>query len=143
MKKTAMLLLLTIYSLMVFAQERKLTEIKPDQLPKGVKTWVDQNAPGGKIVRAAKMVELNVLTYIAVVESKEQKRSYQFDKDGKFIGKADKLFNNEDLKTKGPKASPPGANTDPPQGGTPVVQPPVKTTDPKAVPPAGQEAPKK
>jgi hypothetical protein len=143
MKKTAMLLLLTIYSLMVFAQERKITEIKPDQLPKGVKTWVDKNAPGGKIVRAAKMVELGVLTYIAVVEVKEQKRSYQFDKDGKFIGKADKLFNNEDLKTKGPKSSPPGGITDPPEGGTPVVQPPVKTTDPKAVPPAGEEVPKK
>ncbi len=76
-----------VFSMVVFAQDKKMTEMKPDQLPKEITKWVSQNAQGGTIVRAGKVEENKVLTYVAVVETKGQKHGYQFDKDGKFLGK--------------------------------------------------------
>ena len=76
-----------MFSMVVFAQDKKMTELKPDQLPKEVTKWVSTNVPGGTIARAGEVEENKVLTYVAVVEAKGQKYGYQFDKDGKFLGK--------------------------------------------------------
>jgi hypothetical protein len=93
-----------IFSVATFAQEKKMTELKTDQLPKETTKWVTQNAPGGTIVRAGKIEENNVVTYVAVVETKGQKHGYQFDKDGKFLGK---FQAPPATKAKGPKTAPP------------------------------------
>jgi hypothetical protein len=141
MKKITLLFVLAIYSVMLIAQDKKMSEIKIDQLPKGVSTWVGQNAAGSKIIRAAKMEEKGVLSYIAVLDMKGTKHAFQFDKDGKYIGKADNLLKGQQPPATKVQAAPAGTNTDPKQQGTPVAKPPVKTQDTKAT--TTEEAPKK
>ena len=100
-----------MFSCMVFAQDRKVTELKSSQLPKETQTWITKNIPGGTITRAGKIEEKGVLTYAAVVELQGQKHAYLFDKDGKFAGKGDNLFGGK--------------------GQPPVAKPPVKTQEAK------------
>lgn len=106
MKKVMFLLIATMFSMVVFAQDKKMTELKPNQLPKETTKWITQNAPGGTVVRAGKIEENGVLTYVAVVENKGQKHAYQFDKDGKFSGKAQAPANTKAAQTKVPAAAP-------------------------------------
>ena len=80
-----------MFSMVVFAQNQKTTELKPSQLPKETTKWITENIPGGTITRAGKIEENGVLSYAAVVENKGQKHAYLFDKDGKFTGKGDHL----------------------------------------------------
>ncbi len=106
-----------MFSVVAFSQDKKLTELKPAQLPKEVTKWISQNLSGGTIVRAGKIEEKGVVTYGAVVEARGQKHAYLFDKDGKFTGKGDQLFDGK--------------------GQTPAAKPPVKSS------PATDAAPKK
>ena len=112
-----------MFSLAVTAQDKKMTEIKTSQLPKGVSEWVTKNVDGGKITRAGKVEENGVLSYVAMVDMKGQNRAFLFDKDGKFTGKGDHLFKSQ-----------------------PATKPPVKTqtTKTSTTPsPAQEPAPKK
>jgi len=103
MKKLILFLLAAMFSMAMYAQDKKMSELKPEQLPKETTKWVTDNVPGGTIVRAGKVEENGVLTYVAVVESKGQKHSYLFDKDGKFNGKAGKPATT---KASGPTSAP-------------------------------------
>ncbi len=116
MKKTMLLLIAAIFSIAVFAQDRKQTEIKISQLPKETTKWVSENIAGGKIVRAGQMDEKGTRSYAAVVESNGQKYVYLFDKNGKFTGKGDPgKFKGQPAKTTkavAPATPPSGTSTD-------------------------------
>ncbi|MCK9218971.1 MAG: hypothetical protein PHF97_12640 [Bacteroidales bacterium] len=125
MKKIMLLLIAVILGSFTFAQ--KVTEIKPSQLPKGVTDYISQNLPGVKIVRAGTLEDKGVLTYLVSTEIKGRKHAYQFDKDGKFIGKADHLYK---ARPQGISIQPaPGSKTNaaPATGTAPATKPPVKT----------------
>ena len=107
MKKTMLLLIAVIFSLVAFAQEKKITELKISQLPKETTKFIKTNISGGKITRAGKVEENGITSYVAVVETQGQKHVYLFDKNGKFSGKGDHL-------AKG-KGQPADAKTDPKQ----------------------------
>ena len=126
-----------ILSSLMYAQDKKMSEIKINQLPKGVADFVKQNLPGGTITRAGKIEDKSEVNYVAVVEVKGTKHSYLFDKDGKFKGKGDQLNN------KNTKAAPANTLTDPKAAS---AKPPVNTQgakqDPKA-PATDASVPKK
>ena len=92
MKKMMFLMIACMIAAATFAQDRKVTELKIDQLPKGVSEWVTKNVAGGKITRAGKVEEKGVLSYVAMVDMKGQNRAFVFDKEGKFVGKGDDLL---------------------------------------------------
>lgn len=141
MKKLFVFLLAIVLTMPLSAQDKKMSEIKTSQLPKGVASWVSKNIPGGEITRAGTVVEKNVTTYVAVIESKGRKHSYLFDKDGKFLGKGDNLMQSQG---KPAIQQAPPANTDPKQQVAPAPKP---TAKPPASQPAksgaSEEAPKK
>jgi hypothetical protein len=123
MKKLMLIMIAAMFSVAVSAQDKKTTEIKPGELPKAVSEYVAKNLGGGTIVRAGKIDEKGVISYAAVVETGGQKRAFIFDKDGKFVGKADNI------------AKP----------AAPTAKPPVKSDTKPATTPAATEtaAPKK
>jgi hypothetical protein len=142
MKNIFVFVVACMISFTLLAQGKQMTEIKPKELPKGVNSWVSKNIPGGQISRAGKIVENKVVTYVAVIESRGTKHAYQFDKDGKFVGKADNLFQNQSAS--GGVKQAPAANTDPKQQAAPSTKPaskPATATQPKDG--ASDEAPKK
>jgi YD repeat-containing protein len=130
MKKLMFFLAAVVFSTMLHAQDKKVTEIKTTDLPKEVTTFITKNMPGAKITRAGKVDEKGVISYLAVLERQGTKHAYQFDKEGKLIGKAD----NMNLQSAG-KAAPAGTVTDPAKS-APQAKPPVKTG-------TSTEAPKK
>ena len=144
MKKIMFLLAAVIFSTVMFAQDRKMSELKTNQLPKGVTDFLSQNLPGAKITRAGKIEEKSELTYVAVVEIKGTKHAYLFDKNGKFKGKGDHLFNNQNQNGSVKPAS--SGSATPAREATHVALPPVKTEPAKQAPkaPASETAaPKK
>jgi hypothetical protein len=108
MKQTLIITLAIFLASFIYAQDRKVTEIKATDLPKGVNTWINDNLPGGKITKAGKIEEKGVVTYAAVVDAKGRKHSYLFDKNGKFIGKGDNVAAapKPATTTTGPKPAP-------------------------------------
>jgi hypothetical protein len=134
MKKTIVIAFALLFSVFVSAQDKKQSEIKVSELPKGVSSWVASNMPGGKITRAGKMVENGTTTYAAVVEAKGSKHSYLFDKDGKFVGKGDRSMNSQGKAPAATTTTGVKAATAP----APTAKPPVKTTTAK--PSATEEA---
>ncbi len=86
------LLLSFMFTAGLYAQDKKMSEIKVSQLPKGVSEWVSKNIPGGSITRAGKIEENGGLSYVAMVDIKGQNRAFVFDKEGKFIGKGDNVL---------------------------------------------------
>ncbi|MCK9423192.1 MAG: hypothetical protein M0Q38_11405 [Bacteroidales bacterium] len=143
MKKSLLFFVAVLFAIVCFSQNQKLVDIKTSQLPKGAIDFVKQNLPGAQIVRAAKMDDKSGTTYVAVTEIKGKKFAYQFDKEGKFLGKADHLVKAQ---TQGTVAKPPAAGTtiDRKQPVTPMSKPPAKAGETKPVPatPAA-ETPKK
>lgn len=117
MKQAILALTAFLFAWTLSAQTPKMSELKPDQLPKETSKWVSTNIQGGKVVRAGKIEEKGTLTYVAVVEAQGQKRVYLFDKSGNFSGKGDHLFQGKGQagQTKGGNLKAPGT-TDPPQG---------------------------
>jgi hypothetical protein len=104
MKKIMFLLLATLFTVMAYSQDKKMVDLKASQLPQEAQKFITLNLPGIPIIRAGKMEEKSVLTYMAVVEINGKQHAYLFDKDGKFTGKGDSLLNN---KNKPPVAKPP------------------------------------
>jgi len=123
MKKIVMLLAAFAVSAMLFAQDRQMTELKVSQLPKKVTETIAKDMPGSVITRAGQVVENGVTSYVAVVKNKGVKHSFRYDKDGKFLGKADRL--RESAKASTINQSQPNPNADPKEG-TPAAKPPVK-----------------
>lgn len=137
------LLVATFFAMVCFSQNQKLVDIKTSQLPKGAVDFVKQNLPGGMIVGAAKIDDKSGTTFIAITEIKGKKFAYQFDKEGKFIGKADHLVRAQTQGTVA-KPSPAGTTIDSKQPDTPASKPPVKTGETKPAPVApATETPKK
>ncbi|MEI7661810.1 MAG: hypothetical protein WCK34_06425 [Bacteroidota bacterium] len=142
MKKLLFLFVAVVITLSVNAQDRKMSEIKSSELPKGVTDFLKQNMPGATITRAGKIEDKSELNYVAVVESKGVKHAYMFDKTGKFKGKGDHLFNNNG---QSPVTKPPTTILTDPKN-SPAPKPPVKTETLKQAPkvaPAGVSVPKK
>lgn len=127
MKKIAMISLAIFLTGFVFGQNRKVSEIKPGELPKGVSTWIDTNVPGGTIARAGKIEQNGTITYTVVIDSKGRKHTAHFDKDGNFAGKGTGASGAP--RTKGTPA------TKPPQGKPEQVKPQERTNPPVAKPP--------
>jgi len=92
MKKVMFFLIAVSFSMMVFSQNKKVTDIKNSQLPKETQIYISKNLSGAIITRAAKIEEGSVFSYLAVVEIKGQKYACLFDKNGKFMGKDDKYL---------------------------------------------------
>ena len=107
----------------LYAQDKKVTEIKTNQLPKAVTDFIQKNMPGAIITRAGKIEDKNETTYAAVLEHKGTKHSYIFDKDGKLVGKGDHLLNSN---TKIPATKPAAAGTVTDPKAVPATNPPVK-----------------
>ncbi|MFZ4520629.1 MAG: hypothetical protein ACOYNC_02925 [Bacteroidales bacterium] len=116
MKKIVFVIIAAMFSMAVFAQDRKITEIKTNQLPKAVSEYVSKNLGGGAITRAAKIEEKGVTSYMAMVDLHGQKRPFLFDKDGKFVGKGDDMLKSARSAT--PPVTAPAAKT-------PAVAPPA------------------
>jgi hypothetical protein len=117
MKKIMLMLAAVMFTAMVFAQDKKMTELKISQLPKSVTDFVSKNFQGGTITRAGKIEEKGVVNYVTVIENKGTKHSYIFDSEGKLIGKGDKLAQpaaKPPVKTQDAKATPKPATTDEP-----------------------------
>jgi len=133
MKKIMFLLVAAMLSTMLFAQDRKMSELKVNQLPKEVTDFIKKNMPGSTITRAGKIDEKGVISYVTVLERKGTKHAYRFDNEGKLIGKADNI-----LKTSAGsmKTAPSNATTDPSQA-APAAKPPIRT---KQVKPATKTA---
>ena len=131
MKKVQLFFVAAILSTMMYAQDKKMSEIKINQLPKGVADFVKQNLPGATITRAGKIEEKNEISYVAVVEVKGTKHSYVFDKDGKFKGKGDQLKNNN--QNNASKTAPANTINNPKAA---PAKPPVNTQDAKQDPKA-------
>lgn len=148
MKKIALITLAVLLTGFVFGQNRKVSEIKPGELPKGVNTWVGSNVPGGTITRAGKIEENGTVTYAVVIESNGRKHSYKFDKDGNFAGKGAGAA--EAPRTKGnPAAKPPqgkpGQVKPQEKPNPPIAKPPVQSKEMKKTPkplPGAEQAPK-
>jgi hypothetical protein len=147
MKKLSFLLLLVLLSSLAFSQDKKMTELKINQLPKSITDFVNKNFPGSTITRAGKIEEKGTLSYIAVVDNKGVKHSYVFDKDGKMVGKGDKILKelNSAPGTTKPSGPSTPANTDPQQGSSTNKKPPVKAEETKSntKPAATDQAPPK
>jgi hypothetical protein len=109
MKKIMLMMIAAMFSLVIFAQDKKMTEVKVDQLPKEATKWITQNLAGGTITRAGKIEEKGVTSYVAVVEVKGQKHAYLFDKDGKFTGKGDNMKGQVPPPSKAPATPKPAA----------------------------------
>jgi hypothetical protein len=103
MKKMMLAAVAAIFAVFVFAQDKKMSELKISDLPKGVSEYCEKNF-GGKPVRAGKIEEKSTVTYVALVDMKGTKHAFLFDKDGKFTGKGDHLFNakTQPVPTKAP-----------------------------------------
>ncbi len=116
MKKVLFFMMALLLTTVMYAQDRKMSELKASQLPKGVTDFITKNMPGATITRAGKIEDKSEVNYVAVVEMKGSKHAFLFDKDGKFKEKGDHLFNN--------KGQAPAKPIDP--KATPAPKPPVK-----------------
>lgn len=147
MKKIILLLIAITFSGLVTAQERKISEIPVNQLPKGVSSYVNEMLPGSKIIQAAKVVENSGTSYIAVVNVNGKNHAYQFDNNGKFKGKPDPglikeaklIMAGQPPKTKADPNTKPPVTTDPPkpakEGAKPATSTTKVTTTPEPKPP--------
>jgi hypothetical protein len=117
MKKLVVILFIAIFAPVVFGQTK--TEMKVADLSKPITDWVAKNLKAAHIERAFKVDSKGVITYDLLIANGADKSIFIFDKDGKFVKRAER----------GSK------------GGTQ----PVPVTDPKAKPatPAAPPAPKK
>lgn len=138
MKKIILLFVAAIMVLAVTAQERKVVELKKEQLPKTTQKYIADNFPGGTVARAGKVDDKGVVSYVVVIDTKGRKHSYVFDKDGNFQGKGDKMV--PPPPPAGAKQATGATQTDPKQSTKPATQPASKTT---TKPAATEEAPKK
>lgn len=109
MRPVFSLLLMILFPLIGLSQD--WTEIKPNELPKGIHDYVTSNMPGADIDRAAKGSEQGQDVYAAVINFRNSKRMMIFDAKGNFLRKADDLSS--------PANNPPAmANTANPKSGS-------------------------
>lgn len=89
MKKTVLAIFFLLFAFIAGAQE--YTEIKTSQLPKATRDYFTKNMPDAKITRAAKVDDNGTISYLVSYSDRGRKHVLQFDKDGTFVGKGDKL----------------------------------------------------
>ena len=88
MKKVMLLIVAVVFTTFIFAQTK--TEVKVNDLPKSISSYVSKNMEGFNIEKAFKVVNNGVQTYDVVVKKGDMKHVLAFDKDGNFSKKADK-----------------------------------------------------
>jgi len=124
---------MALFTMVCVSQNQKLVDIKQSQLPKAALDFMKQNLPGAPVIRAAKLDDKTGITYIAVTQIKDKTFAYQFDKEGKFLGKADHLLKAQ-TQGSGTKPATAGTTTDSKKPANPPSTPPVKAGETKSDP---------
>jgi hypothetical protein len=88
MKKVLLMIVAVVFSTFIFAQTK--TELKVNDLPKSITSYVSKNFTGFNIEKAFKVVNNGVQTYDLLIKKGDIKHYLAFDKDGNFNKKADK-----------------------------------------------------
>lgn len=111
MKKLLLILLMGILAPVVFGQTK--TELKTADIPKPITEFLAKNLKNSTVDKAFKVDSKGVITYDLLIAHGADKAVYIFDKDGKFIKRAD-------------RASKPGAPTGADQK---AISQPTQTTN--------------
>ena len=88
MKKFLLLLFVGIFASVVFGQTK--TELKPADLPKSVTDFIAKNIKAYTIDKAFKVDSKGVITYDVLILKGADKSVLIFDKDGKFVKRAER-----------------------------------------------------
>jgi hypothetical protein len=117
------------------AGAQTITDISMSQLPKATRDYIAENMPNANITRTVKIDDKGITKYGVVFESNGRKRALIFDKDGKFLTKAENLE-----QATGPvhQANPQGTgttSTTPSKNPSPPSQSPSSGTQSKDIPP--------
>jgi hypothetical protein len=88
MKKLFLILLMGIFAPVVFGQTK--TELKTADIPKPITEFLAKNMKSSTIDKAFKVDSKGVITYDILVAHGADKAVFIFDKDGKFIKRADR-----------------------------------------------------
>jgi hypothetical protein len=88
MKKLAVILFIVIFAPVAFGQTK--TEMKVSDLSKPITDWVAKNLKAAKIERAFKVTDKGVTTYDLLIANGADKSVFIFDKDGKFVKRAER-----------------------------------------------------
>ncbi len=87
MKKVLLMVVAVVFTTVIFAQTK--TEVKVNDLPKSISSYITKNMEGFNIEKAFKVVNNGVQTYDVLVKKGDLKHFVAFDKDGNYIKKAD------------------------------------------------------
>ncbi|MCK9218969.1 MAG: hypothetical protein PHF97_12650 [Bacteroidales bacterium] len=85
MKKTLLILLLTISCSVLFAQTK--TELKNSDLQKPITEYLNKNCSGFTFEKAFKIDSKGVITYDVCMVKNKNYEKFMFDKDGQFLRK--------------------------------------------------------
>lgn len=134
MKKTVLAIFFLLFAFIAGAQE--YTEIKTSQLPKATRDYFTKKMPDAKITRAAKVDDNGTISYLVSYSDRGRKHVLQFDKDGTFIGKGDKLVSGAKSTTQAKNSGTPTTTTKEPGKQTPPSNPGSSSSHPAKVIPA-------
>ena len=115
MKKLFFILFIGALAVVTFGQTK--TEMKLADLPKPITEYFTKNAKTLTMVKAFKVDSKGVITYDILVAHGADKSVFIFDKDGKFVNRAER-----NTPAGGQKAVQPKTQTDPLQKGQPAGQ---------------------
>jgi hypothetical protein len=87
MKKAVLTIMVALFATMLFAQTK--TELKASELPKSITEYLAKNVSAMTFFKAFKVDSKGVITYDVIMAKGSDKRMLVFDKDGKFLKKAD------------------------------------------------------
>jgi hypothetical protein len=126
MKKVLVLLVALFFTGFVFSQTK--TEVKVNDLPKSISTFVTKNMEGFTIDKAFKVVDKGVQTYDVLIKKGDKKHVLAFDKDGNFLKKIDNEVKGAAQKTgdQVKTATPPATKPTVPATTAPATTQPVK-----------------
>jgi len=88
MKKLLLILFIGILAPVLFGQTK--TEMKPADLPKPVTDFIAKNVKTYTIDKAFKVDSKGVITYDVLLANGASKMVFIFDKDGKFVKRAER-----------------------------------------------------
>jgi hypothetical protein len=104
MKKLFLILFIGILTPVMFGQTK--TELKPADLPKPITDFLTKNLKNYTVDKAFKVDSKGVITYDLLLLHGADKAVFIFDKDGKFIKRADRADKDTAKKAQETKAPP-------------------------------------
>jgi hypothetical protein len=108
MKKSLLLVVAMLLTAFAFSQTK--TEIKPEQLPKGVSTYLAKNFSDYSVVKAFKIDNKGAIMTETMVTRQQEKYTLTFDKDAKLIKKEAVKPDTKPTAGKDERKSPPSNN---------------------------------